>query len=201
MDTPETPTTPPTPQLGLTVSERRNGKVARLKKDVRDKINVMIQDGVPYLQIIELLGPEAEGLTENNLSKWKGGGYVDWLRSLQLAEALQAKNELAQSIVERSASANGAGQAVLSVMAANLCEFLAETDPATIRDSLLSDSDKFTRFVNSMVRLAEGGIKCELHKFRHDDRASELAKAATHAQKPGISDESLRTAEDKLNLM
>src|SRR4029077_178996 len=125
----------------------------------------------------------------------------EWLREIQLARAIQAKYELAQSIVERSASDNAAGQAVLQTIAANLCEFLVETDPTTLRESLLSDSDKFTRFVNSMCRLAEGGIKCELHKFRVQDRSAEAAKAATPAQTPGISDESLHTAEQKLKLL
>ena len=153
-------------------ASRRNGKVARLPKSVRDQINVMIQDGVPYLQIIERVGPPAVALTEGNLSEWKSGGYVDWLRELQLTQALQAKHELAQEIVAHSAEANGAGQAILQIIAANLCEFLAETDPATLQQSLFSDADKFTRFVNSMVRLAEGGIKCELHKDHHQDRTT-----------------------------
>ena len=49
--------------------------------------------------------------------------------------------------------------------------------------------------------LAEGGIKCELHKFRWDDRATEAAKQNARAEKPGISDESLHTAEQKLKLL
>src|SRR2546428_443461 len=78
---------------------------------------------------------------------------------------------------------------------------LAKTDPATLRQSLLSDADKFTRFVNSMVRLAEGGIKCELHKFHHQDRCAQAARQKSPSEKPGISDESLRIAEEKLKLL
>jgi hypothetical protein len=161
----------------------------------------MIQDGVPYLQILERLGPVAEGITEKNLSNWKAGGYVDWLREIQLSNAVQRKHELAQNIVEKSADINGAGQAVLTIIATNLLEFLTETDPETMRDSLLSDADKFTRFVNSMVRLAEGGIKCQLQKYRQEDRAQEVATRNAPLEKKGISDESLRRAEEKLKLM
>jgi hypothetical protein len=196
-----TPGSPAPEALQPYQAERRNGKVARLPKAIRHQLNTMLEDGVPYLQIIERLGPPAAGLIEKNLSTWKAGGYLDWLRENQLANALQAKHELAQAIVARSAEANGAGQAVLQIIAANLCEFLAETDPATLRESLLSDADKFTRFVNSMVRLAEGGIKCELHKLHHQDRIAEAASHKALADKPGISDESLRIAEEKLNLM
>jgi hypothetical protein len=145
-------------------SHGRTGKVARLPKAIRDQINVSLQDGVPYLKIIELLGPHGEGLTENNLSNWKSGGYLDWLREQQFAKIIHSKHELAESIVARSPNDNAAAQAILKVIATNLCEFLVETDPLTLRDSLLSDSDKFARFVNSMVRLAEGGIKCGIYK-------------------------------------
>jgi hypothetical protein len=202
-----TPHTPPVPAeapcsvLKPPTSHGRTGKVARLPKVIRDQINVMIQDGVPYLKIIETLGAHTEALTENNLSTWKTGGYLDWLREQQLAKIIESKHELAESIVARSPNDNAAGQAVLQVIATNLCRFLAETDPATMRDSLISDSDKFTRFVNSMVRLAEGGIKCEIHKFRAQDRAAETAKATKSTERPGISDEALHTAEDKLKLL
>jgi hypothetical protein len=196
---PSTPPPPPSPPETKSTG-RRKGKIGRLPKATRDRVNEMIQDGVPYLQIIERLGPEGQGLNEVNLTNWKSGGYIDWLKEMQIAEAIQAKYELAESIVARSGEGNAAGQAVLGVIAANLCEFLADTDPATLRESLLSDADKFTRFVNSMVRLAEGGIKCELHKYHHQDRVAEVAKQQGKTETPGVSDQTLETAEEKLKL-
>jgi hypothetical protein len=179
----------------------RTGKVARLPKATRDRLNTMLLDGMPYLDIIASLGPEGQALTENNLSNWKSGGYLDWLRELQVTQAIQSKHELAQSIVASAGDDNAAGQAILQTIAVNLCHFLSETDPAELRESLLSDADKFTRFVNSMVRLAEGGIKCELHRFRTQDRAAELAKRKYPAENPGVSEETLLKAEQKLNLL
>ena len=192
------PPAPPFGQAPPKPAERRKGKIARLSKAIRDQLNLMIQDGIPYLQIIERLGPEGQGLNEQNLSNWRSGGYQDWLRHQHISEAIHAKHELAENIVSQAGDGNQAGQAVLQVIAANLCEFLVETDPSTLRESLLSDADKFTRFVNSMVRLAEGGIKCELHKFRNQDRAAETEQAKSQGGKKGISDESLHTAEEKL---
>ena len=160
----------------------------------------MIQDGIPYLKIIESLGKDGEGLNDQNLGTWKAGGYLDWLQEQQLAKIIGSRHELAESIVSASPNDNAAGQAVLRIIATNLCEFLIQTDPATLRESLLSDSDKFTRFVNSMVRLAEGGIKCGIYKFRSQDLAAEEAKKQSTTEQPGISEESLRIAEQKLNL-
>ncbi len=55
----------------LEKERRRNGNVARLPKAVRDRINRMIEDGVPYAEIIESLGEEGKGLDKWNLTRWK----------------------------------------------------------------------------------------------------------------------------------
>jgi len=180
---------------------RRKGKVARLPKALRDKINTMILDGVPYLAIIQGLSPDTDGLSESNLSNWKNGGYRDWLQQLSLADGIQDKYELAQEIVTRCGEDNAAAEALLHNIASNLCRLMAETDPSAIRESLLSDADKFSRFVNAMVRLADGSVRCQLQKFRPQDRARENARRKNPTEPPGISDEALHLAEAKLKLL
>src|SRR5437773_4525183 len=71
-----------TPQAALRkphLHSRRNGNVARLPKTIRDKINLMLQDGLTYAAIIDQLGEDGKGLVISNLSRWKDGGYQDWL--------------------------------------------------------------------------------------------------------------------------
>jgi hypothetical protein len=194
------PMTSPELPTPVTMS-RRNGKVARLPKATRDQINTMIQDGATYLQIIERIGPEGAGLTETNLSNWRNGGYIDWLHEQALAERVHPRHELAESIVARASEGNNAGHAVLQVLTSSLCEFLADTDPAALRESLLGDADKFTRFMNAVVRLTEGGIKCDLHRTHLKDRALALEKANRPKEQLGISPETLRRVEEALNLL
>src|SRR6185503_14622089 len=50
---------------------RHNGKVARLPKALRDKINLMIQDGLSYPAIIESLGDAGKELNVVNLCRWR----------------------------------------------------------------------------------------------------------------------------------
>ncbi len=69
----------------------RNGKIARLPKAIRDRLNQQIQDGVPGKDLVRWLSnlPEVQDMllqqfncrqiTEQNLSEWKQGGYQDWL--------------------------------------------------------------------------------------------------------------------------
>jgi hypothetical protein len=178
---------------------RRNGKVARLPKPVRDRINQMLHDGKTYQEIIEQLKPDTEGLNEENMSNWKQGGYHDWINELNISEAFRVKHEIALSLAEQSTESR-APSALIEILATNLCELLVESDPSVLRESMFSDCDKFSRFVNAMVRLAEGGMKTDLHKFKLQDLLAAAYKKA-HPQKLGISEEALRAAEEALNLM
>jgi hypothetical protein len=69
----------------------RNGKIARLPRDIREHLNRRLQDGeqgkhlVEWLnelpQVRRVLAEEFGGkpLREQNISEWRKGGYRDWL--------------------------------------------------------------------------------------------------------------------------
>src|ERR1051326_5212668 len=72
-------------QTGLVTStsakgHKRNGKIAKLPKATRDKVNLWLDDGLTYPQIIENLGEEGKDLNPDHLSQWYKGGYQDYLR-------------------------------------------------------------------------------------------------------------------------
>src|SRR4051794_40585793 len=54
---------------------RRNGNIARLPKSVRDRINMMLQDGVTYPAILHSLGEQGRDICPSSLTHWKNGGY------------------------------------------------------------------------------------------------------------------------------
>jgi hypothetical protein len=56
---------PPNP----TSAHRPRGKIGRFPKKIRDHLNQMIQDGVPYKDIKEQLGEHGAALTEDNISE------------------------------------------------------------------------------------------------------------------------------------
>jgi hypothetical protein len=51
------------------------------------------------------------------------------------------------------------------------------------------------------LRLADGGIKCQLHRFQAQDRQAKSAKAQPAPESRGISEDSLKKAEEKLKLL
>src|SRR5258708_31973989 len=77
--------------LRLRNRRTRNGKVARLPEATRERINVMLDDGVRYRDIIKALaqpgGPALPyPISEMNLSNWRKGGHQEWLRRQQQLE-------------------------------------------------------------------------------------------------------------------
>ena len=94
----------------------RNGKIARLPRDIRSQLNRRIADGEPGTRLVEWLNtlPQvmhtlAEGfggreITEQNLSEWKQRGYLDWLAR---QETLACARELADDTGELSEAADG----------------------------------------------------------------------------------------------
>src|SRR2546425_7694720 len=83
---PPPPFTQASALAAATRPKTRTGKVARLPKATRDNISLLIQDGVPYLEILSRLAPESpelQAITEDHLSSWRHGGYQDLLREQQ----------------------------------------------------------------------------------------------------------------------
>jgi hypothetical protein len=76
----------------LGVFMTRLGKIARLPREIRDELNVRLQNGEVGKLLVEWLNglPAAQAvlkarfdgraISEQNLSEWKAGGYEDWVR-------------------------------------------------------------------------------------------------------------------------
>jgi hypothetical protein len=85
----------------------RNGKIARLPKDIREELNRRLDNGLRGAKLLkwlnelpsvkEILHEQFDGrpISVQNLSQWREGGYADWLRH-------QATQEQIRWVVERS---------------------------------------------------------------------------------------------------
>src|SRR3954467_12782007 len=68
----------------------RKGKIARLPRHIRDCLNRRLDDGEPSVNLVQWLNEQPDArrvleeefdgrpITEQNLSDWKQGGYLDW---------------------------------------------------------------------------------------------------------------------------
>jgi len=185
----------------------RNGKVARLPKALRDQINQLMADGCTYLDIIQELGQAGEGLSENNLSNWKSGGYTDWVTEQQRLDRMRVRQEFAIDLVREN---NGvtSHQAASQIAALNLCDIVDDFDPEILKRALLSDPETYvkllnayTRLLNAMPKLSRAEVECEIRREDRAENAAKLQKDKDGGQPPGLSDKARREMEDKLNLM
>jgi hypothetical protein len=66
----------------------RNGKIARLPEPIRNLINQMLDDALPYRTIREklrcLTPPLPYAISDMNISNWYHGGYQDWRKQQML---------------------------------------------------------------------------------------------------------------------
>src|SRR5712671_2353536 len=79
----------------------RNGKIARLPREIREQLNRRLQDGEPGTKVVSWLNSlpdvqavlaaefESRAISEQNLSEWKAGGYRDWLLQQEAIELVR----------------------------------------------------------------------------------------------------------------
>jgi hypothetical protein len=86
------------------MNKPRNGKIARLPREVREELNRRLQDGeqgaslaawlnaLPAVQAVVAAEFDGKPVREQNLSEWRKGGYRDWLGQQEAMDALRRLN-------------------------------------------------------------------------------------------------------------
>jgi len=94
----------------------RNGKIARLPRNIREQLNRRLQDGEQGKELVAWLNDlpavrtiieqefASRPIREQNLSEWRKGGYMDWLSQ---QAALERGRELIAEVAELSKAADG----------------------------------------------------------------------------------------------
>lgn len=116
--------------LRFGVKRRRRGKIAALPPAVRQQINVMLEDGVPYAQVITRLGEAGKGLSEDALSRWFKTYFQDWRETRLLCHIQPSDPTLA-----------------------GVLTLLTEFDPDYLAPIIKRDPAKFVPFLNAAVRI------------------------------------------------
>ena len=145
---------------------RRRGKIAGLPAPIRDQINHLIQNGVPYHVILEKLqSPDAPPLpcvlTENNLSDWKDGGYQDWLDDQFWRDEMRSRHETFSGLLQ-GADPIQLPEGGLQLAAIGLCELLR--DFSTSGTAGNPDPDKYVRAANSLARLSRSILTLQQYR-------------------------------------
>jgi hypothetical protein len=121
-------------------SINRNGKIARLPRELRDRINLALYNRCPAKDLAQALNqmPEVQAimtqyfdgrpLKQQNISEWKQGGYRDWLHHRQL---LEQQRELAADAKDLSDTANGLPDSLFGLLTLNYADLMMNRDNQT----------------------------------------------------------------------
>ncbi len=145
----------------------RNGKIARLTRNIREQLNHRLSDGEPGGHLVEWLNalPEVEvvlemefggrPINEQNLSEWRRGGYQDWQKQQERRNLVR---QLADEAGELHEAAGGleVSNHLSTVLAAELAE--------SARDLLATITEPTERW----ARLQE--LLRELARVRREDQ-------------------------------
>lgn len=165
---------------------RRRGNVARLPRVVRDRINRMMEDGVPYGEIIARLGEEGKGLDKSNLTRWKDGGYKDWQAEQAFIARTRARQETPAGLAG-GFDATEINHAALQLGTLHIFEALRDLGPGSLNEKLGGDSMAFARLLNALARASRETM--QLQKYREACAQARAALEPMKDAKRKLSDE------------
>jgi hypothetical protein len=181
-------------------SNHRQGRVARLEKEVRDRLNYMILDGKAYSEIIAALGEDGKSLNEDVLSRWRhGGGYQEWLDEQKDTEDMRLREEYAWEFVQKNPGTT-LNQAAIKLATCQIRQALRAIGSTVLQTALEEKPENYVRLLNALSRLTNGAITCEHDRVRELERKANLEKSQQDPDSRSLSDKTIQRAEHALNL-
>jgi hypothetical protein len=201
----------------------RNGKIARLPNAVREQINRRLQDGDEGKQIAAWLNalPEAKAMlegefggqpiNETNLSNWKTGGYKDWQAQQEALEAVRSLGANASELCQ--ATGGQLADQMATCLTARIAVALQRFSPDG--DDPVAQAQHLRQLCSDRVALRKGDHdaqwlrlereKLDLDLKKYEEQAAarkrEFEEAHREPRPGGISQEALRTMEEKMKLL
>jgi hypothetical protein len=163
-----------------------------MRKADRDRVNIMLQDGVPYPEIIAKLGDAGKDLLPRNVGNWHNGpGYQRWLKDQDWLEDMRADQECGLDVLP-DFDAGKFNEAALQVAITQLFRAFRHLGSTPMKDKLGGDPQAFARLVNALACAC-----CETVNLQKQHEAS--AKAA--ASEPKRLDPNRKLDECELELI
>jgi hypothetical protein len=164
---------------------RRRGKVARLPQHLRDQVNRMLDDGLPYKTIIEKLGDAGKHLNEDNITNWRRGGFADYLKAQTIQQRAQAQIEAAADIARDTSGhvqASRMREAIGEIAMLAYLQTLLEHGEHIANESLTKNPVKMITLMNSLCSMAHSARQFE--KLRNPVRAQSPPAASMPSNPP-----------------
>ncbi len=170
----------------------RNGKIARLPKAVREELNRRLEDGAQGRALVGWLNglPEVKAVmkdafggravTEQNLSEWRQGGFLDWQRQQEARDWVLRAAEEAEELGE------AAGAAPLTdVLGASITLLLSRLirEAGEGLESTREQRQDLILLIRQWCALRQGDHRAAKLKMQRQDWADRRARAEAAREK------------------
>jgi hypothetical protein len=164
-------------------SSRRNGKVARLPFALRQQINQMIDDGLPYKTIIARLGEAGKHLNEDNLSNWRLGGFQDYLKAQVFNDRARVQTQAAADILrdEGLPDPREIARACSQISLLQQLETVAEFGGEIASEAFKRNPAKLITLINACCNMSHATIAEEKRKWKEQDSQTQAASPSNPA--------------------
>jgi hypothetical protein len=186
---------------------KRNGKIARLPKDLRELVNRMLDDGAQYRSIINELDKhrhrwpdDIKEFTDGNFTEWHQGGYQDWVREQEIRADLQARREYAEAL-DPATSNSDVADMVTKIGALRLYHLLASIERGQLESTAVQDPATYTRLVNAFARLSRGSTDRNNYRDHVARWKHRLAEQLARAKNGAVTAETIIALESELKLL
>ena len=159
---------------------RRNGKVARMPLALREQINQMVDDGVPYKKIIAKLGEAGKHLNEDNISNWRLGGYQDYLKTQLVNDRARTQTEAAADVLRDTGHLGPAKvqQVCQEIALLQYLRTLMDHGDQLAQDSLKKNPAKMITLMNACCNMAIADIAIDKHKWRNQNALGDSSQVS-----------------------
>lgn len=154
----------------------RNGKIARLPREIREQINCRLDDGIPGVEIVAWLNASREvrkvlkslfdghPINEQNLSDWKQGGFLDWQKQQEIQNLARAWAENADELTKSAGGPlSDAASALLGMQYLRMIESMS-----TAASVQREDWARLRELCHDLVALRKGDHAAERLKIERE---------------------------------
>jgi|SRR5688572_27834397 len=187
------------------MSHRRTGTIAQLPRPLRDHVNRMLDDGCRVKSIIDWLAANGHpGVNKKQVSRWKQGGFQDWLEEQREKEREERTRELSFKIATENEESK-AHEAALRIVINCLFRVFLKFDSDKLTKELDMKPAQITTVLNAFSRISRRSTELDMLK-EYKRQQAEQRKATVDAQvvsalRPGLTDEGRAQIEERHNLM
>jgi hypothetical protein len=181
---------------------KRTGKIAQLPKAVRERINQLLDDGRDYPAILKELGPHAQGISHQNLTNWRQGGYQDHLDHQRELECIRTQIEAAADLIHDRPGITMPEllKACDTVAITQLFHVILHHGEEVLIRGLQQHPIKYLNLLNTICNMNDSQIRAQMLRMKLEDRAADAAAKAAQSAGADNSAVEREAAQLKANM-